>query len=450
LLILQGVTALKMAQNKFKQTEIGTIPEEWTCSKLGDVCFPEDGIQTGPFGSQLHQRDYVLKGTPIITVEHLGENRILHQNLPRVSDADRKRLSRYSLKSGDIVFSRVGSVDLRALVRQKEDGWLFSGRCLRVRPDPNIVDSDFLSWLFGLPAFREHMRRIAVGATMPSINTKLLNDAPVFFPKLAIQKEIAKILVDLDEKIELNNQMNKTFEAMGHALFKRWFIDFEFPNEKGLPYKSSGGKMVDSEFGKIPLNWHFSTMPEVADVIDCLHTKKPERVEDSQSFLLQLNNIGALATIDLTDKYLVSQADYSEWTKNIEVQEGDCIITNAGLVGAIARIPEGLKTGIGRNFTAIRSTKILPTYLFSYLISEYGRSEIANNEDQGTIFNSLNVKGIKKIQVLIPEVHILKNYDAVATALRKNLESNVLHNHSLAELRNSLLPKLMSGEIRIG
>lgn len=94
---------------------------KWKSVRLGDVA----DIQTGPFGSQLHQKDYVLNGTPIITVEHLGENQIIHENLPMVSDFDKERLKKYSLKDGDIVFSRVGSVDRRALVKKEEDGWLF-------------------------------------------------------------------------------------------------------------------------------------------------------------------------------------------------------------------------------------------------------------------------------------------------------------------------------------
>src|SRR3990170_224582 len=97
---------------------------EWKEYKLGEVA----EVQTGPFGSQLHQSDYKPVGTPIITVEHLGENKILHQNLPLVSDEDRYRLNKYVIEEGDIVFSRVGSVDRRAYVGAKENGWLYSGR----------------------------------------------------------------------------------------------------------------------------------------------------------------------------------------------------------------------------------------------------------------------------------------------------------------------------------
>ena len=179
-------------------------------ASLGSLCDDVNGIQTGPFGSQLHQRDYVPTGTPIITVEHLGENRIIHQDMPYVSDNDRDRLSKYTLREGDIVFSRVGSVDRRALVREIEDGWLFSGRCLRVRPDATKVNPKYLSYFFGLPAFQEHIRSIAVGATMPSLNTGILSAVPILVPPLPEQRAIAHVLGTLDDKIELNRRMNET------------------------------------------------------------------------------------------------------------------------------------------------------------------------------------------------------------------------------------------------
>ncbi len=213
---------------EWRETIYGEVSADFVEDRLRDLCDPEVGIQTGPFGSQLHQEDYVAVGTPIITVEHLGENRIFHEGVPRVSDADRDRLSRYLLRTGDIVFSRVGSVDRRALVRPAEDGWMFSGRCLRVRPNPEKIDSGYLSYFFGLSAFKKHTRAIAVGATMPSLNTSLLSDVVIPYPKeMAEQRAIAHILGTLDDKIELNRRMNETLEAIARALFKSWFINFD-------------------------------------------------------------------------------------------------------------------------------------------------------------------------------------------------------------------------------
>ena len=175
-------------------------------------------IQTGPFGSQLHKEDYVADGTPIVTVEHLGNKMFSEQNLPRVSNTDKNRLKKYVLKQGDIVFSRVGSVDRCSYVDQKHDGWMFSGRCLRVRPTSEI-DSEYLYYYFCLEETKQFVRNIAVGATMPSINTKLLGEVVVTFPELEQQKRISGILSAIDSKIEVNQKINDNLEQQAAALF---------------------------------------------------------------------------------------------------------------------------------------------------------------------------------------------------------------------------------------
>ena len=169
-------------------------------------------IQTGPCGSQLHKEDYVAVGTPIVTVEHLGNRVFTEQNLPRVSDEDKARLSKYVLAEGDMVFSRVGSVDRCSYVDAAHDGWMFSGRCLRVRPNSEI-DPLFLYYFFCLEETKQFVRNIAVGATMPSINTKLLGEVEVTYPSLTDQQKIAAILSALDNKIEINQKINDNLAA---------------------------------------------------------------------------------------------------------------------------------------------------------------------------------------------------------------------------------------------
>ena len=181
-------------------------------------------IQTGPFGSQLHKEDYVEVGTPIVTVEHLGNRIFTEQNLPKVSDGDRKRLEKYLLSTGDIVFSRVGSVDRCSYVDERHSGWMFSGRCLRIRPS-ECINPLYLYYYFCLEEVRQFVRNIAVGATMPSINTKLLGEVPVSVPSIQTQRRIAAILSSLDDKIELNNKINANLEQQAQALFKAWFVD---------------------------------------------------------------------------------------------------------------------------------------------------------------------------------------------------------------------------------
>ena len=175
------------------------VPQGWTDATVGDFA----SVQTGPFGSQLHNEDYVESGTPIITVEHMDGKYIAHRNLPLVSQNDVDRLRKYDLHTGDIVFSRVGSVDRAVMVSQHEDGWLFSGRCLRVRPyDPNT--GSYFLWWFNQPVIRQLVTASAVGATMPSINTSILNSIRIVFPQKDIVTQFSKMADGLIEIIATN------------------------------------------------------------------------------------------------------------------------------------------------------------------------------------------------------------------------------------------------------
>ena len=175
------------------------VPQGWTDATVGDFA----SVQTGPFGSQLHNEDYVESGTPIITVEHMDGKYIAHRNLPLVSQNDVDRLRKYDLHTGDIVFSRVGSVDRAVMVSQHEDGWLFSGRCLRVRPyDPNT--GSYFLWWFNQPVIRQLVTASAVGATMPSINTSILNSIRIVFPQKDIVTQFCKMADGLIEVIATN------------------------------------------------------------------------------------------------------------------------------------------------------------------------------------------------------------------------------------------------------
>jgi type I restriction enzyme, S subunit len=189
------------------QTRLPGFKGDWKVDVLGNVA----EIKTGPFGSTLHERDYVENGTPIITVEHLGEVGVMHINLPQVSDQDRQRLRAYALSAGDIVFSRVGSVDRNALIRNSEDGWLFSGRLLRVRPDTRKAFAPFLSHQFHGEPFKAAVRSVAVGQTMASLNTRILCGLVVNLPEVQEQTAIATVLSDMDAELSaLEARLNKT------------------------------------------------------------------------------------------------------------------------------------------------------------------------------------------------------------------------------------------------
>jgi len=175
--------------------------ESWTILPLGIACKKGGGsVQTGPFGSQLHSSDYKDEGIPIITVEHIGDNEIIHKNLPLVGKEDYLRLSKYKIITGDLVFSRVGAIDRCGYVSENENEWLFSGRLLRVRPG-SLFDSRFLSYLLNHYPSRLWILNNSVGSTMKCLNTTILSELPVPIPSITEQKEIGEKISSIDDLI---------------------------------------------------------------------------------------------------------------------------------------------------------------------------------------------------------------------------------------------------------
>jgi type I restriction enzyme S subunit len=206
----------------------------------------------------------------------------------------------------------------------------------------------------------------------------------------------------------------------------------------------------DSPVGHIPTGWEVAELGQIADVIDCLHAKKPSRCENGQLYL-QLNNIRDDGLIDITDSFFVSAEDYQKWISRMEALPGDCVITNVGRVGAVGQIPQGVKAALGRNITGIRSKSAFPfpTFLIECLVSEPMREEIRLKTDSGTILDALNVKSIPRLRFVRPSPEIGARFESLARPLRRRMEQNLAESRTLATLRDMLLPKLLSGELSV-
>ncbi len=398
---------------------------------LRTLCTHAHGIQTGPFGSQLHKKDYVLDGTPIVTVEHLGDNRLVHKNLPRVSDADRERLSKYDLRAGDIVFSRVGSVDRRALVRQEEEGWLFSGRCLRIRSAPDQINPVFLSYFFGWSTFREHIKSIAVGATMPSLNTKILSDIIVSCPPLPEQRAIAHILGTLDDKIELNRRMNDTLEAMARALFKSWFIDFDPVRAKmegrdtGLPDHLADlfpERLVQSELGFIPEGWLVTAL---GNLIELAYGKSlPHRNRRPGSVPVY----GSNGQVGWHDEPLVD---------------------GPGIIVGRKGNPGAVKWSQTAFFPIDTTFYVVPKDIRHGLFFLF---HLLRTQDLPSISSDSAVPGMNRHiaymnRATVPPADVVEAFCAKVKTVSGRQDNLMNELHTLISIRDTLLPKLISGEI---
>ncbi|MGP3952838.1 restriction endonuclease subunit S [Streptomyces sp. 7N604] len=214
-----------MMQGLWKQGRVASLvidsatdAQDWSRTTLGELCAEGGGsIQTGPFGSQLHASDYVESGIPSVMPQNIGDNVILEDSIARVSDADIRRLSKYQLAEGDIVYSRRGDVKRRALVRSHESGWLCGTGCLRVRPR-KAVEPLFLSHYLGEPEVQDWIHQHAVGATMPNLNTAILGAVPVVVPPAEIRAHINQELAILDARSMAAIRESRTLAALRDTL----------------------------------------------------------------------------------------------------------------------------------------------------------------------------------------------------------------------------------------
>lgn len=376
-------------------------------------------IQTGPFGSQLHKEDYVADGTPIVTVEHLGNKMFSEQNLPRVSNTDKNRLKKYVLKQGDIVFGRVGSVDRCSYVDQKHDGWMFSGRCLRVRPTSEI-DSEYLYYYFCLEETKQFVRNIAVGATMPSINTKLLGEVVVTFPELEQQKRISGILSAIDSKIEVNQKINDNLYDLVNTLYTKLFKD------------------TDCE------------MTTVEDYVDCIYSGGTPATSNMAYWNGNLNWFSSGETrnrfVISTEKTITQLGADNSSTKS--AQKYDIVIASAGqgfTRGQTSMLL--LNTYINQSVIVLHAKKTVLPYLFWNLTNRY--DDLRAISDSSSIRGSLTTKMLSKLKIPKVEDSLILKFSEYAWSIIPQIENNLIENKRLTDLRDSLLPKLMSGEIDV-
>ena len=386
------------------ETPYGVMSNDRRLISLSDLCASNGGIQTGPFGSQLHQADYVVDGIPIVTVEHLGDRRINGDEAPKVSSEDVARLAKYSLEEGDIVFSRVGSVDRCSLVTLNEAGWLFSGRCLRVRPKKSEVDSVYLSYFFRFDRFKDYIRAIAVGATMPSINTEIMRSIKVPVPPLAEQRAIAGVLGALDDKIESNRRQQSTLLGICHAAF-----DVALMNGADVMKVEDMVRFRNNE-------------------------RKPLSAMERAGMERRYPYYGATGVFDYVEAFLFDDV-------NILIGEDGSVVNDDGT--PVAQMAWG-KYWVN-NHAHVLSGKAVSTELAYIALA---RSDV-RPLITGAVQLKINMGNLRSLEVALPSVEVRGDVDHeiqenLALWRAKSDESKML-----VGLRDALLPELLSGRLRV-
>lgn len=430
----------------------GLPPSDWRSLTLGEACKRGGGdIQTGPFGSQLHASDYVTVGIPSIMPQNIGDNRINEDGIARIMPKDAERLSRYLVRPGDIVYSRRGDVERLALIRQEQDGWLCGTGCLRVRLGKNGPDPVFVSHYLGHPLVREWIVRHAHGATMPNLNTSILSDCPLLLPPLPEQRAIAHILGTLNDKIELNRKQNETLEAMARALFKDWFVDFapvRARMEEGEPYLPDEiWKLFPDrldEDGK-PHGWRIVPASELIE----FNPTEPLPKGTPAPYL----DMASLPTAGAWPEEPVLRP----FGSGMRFRNGDTLLARItpclenGKTAFVQCLPDGTVGWGSTEFIVMRPKAPVPAE-FGYLLArDVAFREHATRSMTGTSGRQrAQSDSVAAFKVAAPaDTRVWEAFARLIAPIFQSIKANAEMSANLAILRDTLLPRLISGETRI-
>lgn len=382
----------------------------WEHVTLGEISI---NIQTGPFGSQLHQSDYSENGTPVVMPKDLVAGHISVESIARVSENHVNRLSRHKIEVGDILYSRRGDVGRCAFAREVEQGWLCGTGCLRVTIDKSKAIPKFVFYQLQKDDTVGWVEKHAIGATMLNLNTSILSKIPIEMPTLAEQKAIVDILSAYDDLIENNKKQIKLLEEAAQRLYKEWFVDFHFPGYENTP-------IIDD----VPHGWKKAVLGDIAPVLTGKRDANFGTVDGAYPFFT-------------CSQEPIKAPSYSFDTKAVIL---------AGNGDFNVKLYRG-------KFEAYQRTYVLSPTEEKYLYLLYN----AVNESMAVLVKGASGSTIKfltkgmveNISLFIPTEKLLKQYNSYSDAVQQKIECLKSAIVNATEARDRLLPKLMNGEIEV-
>lgn len=344
--------------------------------------------------------------------------------------------------AGDVLISNIRPYFQKIWYATKNGGCSNDVLCVRAT---EMVDNKYLYYLLSQQSFFDYVMTGAKGCKMPRGDKKQIMQWEICLPPFDEQKRIASILSALDDQIELNRRINENLEQQAQALFKHWFVDFEFPNTEGKPYKSTGGKLVDLELGAIPEGWKVLPIEHLAEKIASGGT--PQSLNQSY----YEGNIKWFTTKELKDCFLFDSEKHisADAVVNSSAKPFPAYSVLMALYGVTAT-----KLGILQNSATFNQAAvgIIPQkdigYAFIYLTLLSERSNL-NNLASGAAQQNLNVRIVKSYKVVIPPLSLLNSFNLIANSYFEQIKYNTIVNVNTAQLRDTLLPKLMSGKLNI-
>lgn len=402
---------------------------EWKEVRLCDVCSElSDGLHKAP--------KFIEKGEYIfVNAKNLYNGYILDNDPTKKTSHEEYLKYKKPLGKHTILYSIDGTIGNIAKYRG-EKCVLGKGACY-LNCNPKIVVSSYLYYQLQSPHFKSYIHLMSTGSTIKHISLKTMREYVFELPSLTDQRRIASILSSLDRKIELNNKINADLEEMAQAIFKNWFVDFE-------PFKD--GKFVDSELGMIPEGWKVGRLDEIADVVGGSTPSKAKPEYYTQKGIVwltpkDLSNHPAVYTsrgeIDITEE------GYNSTSTKL-MPKGTILFTSRAPIGYISIAQNDICTNQG--FKSLVPKKAGTCFLYCFL--KYVTPEI-ENKSTGSTFKEASGALMKSLQVIMPDQKVFEEFEEIVSPLFARIESLEKENSRLSLLRDTLLPRLMSGELEV-
>lgn len=401
---------------------------DWNEYKLGDIC---NKVTSGGTPNT-RKNEYYGGKIPWLRTQEVNFNRIYDAEI-KITEEGLNNSSAKWIPENSVIIAMYGATAGKVAINKIPV--TTNQACCNLIIDNDKADYRFI--YYNILSRFSSIANMAVGGAQQNLNAGMIKDLPVFLPDLPTQTTIAEILSSLDNKIELNNKINQELETLAQTLFKQWFIDFEFPNENGEPYKSSGGEMVDSELGEIPKGWGVGSIYEVSDVIYGAPFK-------SKLFNQEGKGIPLIRIRDM--KTFQPQ----NWTEEI-LPKGTKIVAGDLIVGMDAEFRPvfwlGQPAWLNQRLCCFN-----PKKGFSKLfVREIIRPQLAffENSSVGTTVIHLGKADIDTFKSIIPNKIVMGLFEEISNSIFEKIINNSKEKNELTYLRDLLLKKLISGEIEI-
>lgn len=401
----------------------------------------EMSLRTGPFGTQLKASHYTSDGTPVINVRNIGYGKIIEDQIEYIDEDTVARLSEHTLEKNDIVFGRKAAVDRHAFINDEHSGWFQGSDCIRLRISTQKINPRYLSYYFMLPEHRAWMlSQCSNGTIMASLNQKILSIIRFPLAERSIQDQIVNILSCLDDKIDLNNRINANLEAQAQAIFKSWFMDFETFRD---------GEFEDSEHGPIPKGWRVGALSEIGTIVG---GATPSKAID-EYYTASGKGISWITPKDLSitkNKFIsygktdITELGYKSTSTKL-MPKGSVLFSSRAPIGYIAIADNELCTNQGFK-SVVPKEDIGTEFVYYTLHSNLG---VIKNLGSGSTFKEVSGSIMKNVRVLIPDMQSIRKFSDTCSVLFKQQKTIEYQNHNLRALRDTLLPKLMNGEIAV-